>query len=118
MPASNTLYDLVTVLHNKMKGVAAYEQYASDFSDEENVSEVLKTIQQDDERHIEQLQRVLLEALQGQGGSSISGEEGEEGEKGQAEEGSSTLVSRERGQGASSTRSSQRSKASAASESK
>jgi len=74
MPTDNTLYDLVTVLHNKMKGVAAYDQYTADFAGNAAVTNVLEKIKEEDEQHIEQLQQALLQALQGEGELAASAE--------------------------------------------
>src|SRR5690349_25105159 len=43
-------YDLVTMLENKMKSVAACEKYQKDFGDEQSLKGLLDEIKQDDEK--------------------------------------------------------------------
>jgi hypothetical protein len=71
MAVSNQLYDLVTVLENKMKGVAAYDKYLKDFGQSE-ARQLFEELKRDDERHVEQLQRELAKALQSQAEPALS----------------------------------------------
>ena len=57
VPLSNLNYDLVTVLQNKLEGVAAYEVYLEDceHSGDKGCQELVAELKRDDERHIERL---------------------------------------------------------------
>jgi bacterioferritin (cytochrome b1) len=61
MAFSNTSYDLVAVLENKMKAVAAYDRYIEDFRKSNDVAtcRLLEEIKRDDERHVENLREAL-----------------------------------------------------------
>jgi len=63
-PLSNLNYDLLTVLQNKLKAVAAYEIYLADCQQagESECQALVADLKRDDERHIERL-RAELERL-------------------------------------------------------
>jgi hypothetical protein len=78
----NTVYNLVTILHNKMKGVAAYDKYEQDFADNESLSDILEEIKSDDEEHIQilqqELRRVLPEQIENEADEDMQEEEEQE----------------------------------------
>lgn len=60
-PLSNLNYDLVTILHFKLKAVAAYEVYLKDCekSGNKECQKLVADLKRDDERHIEHLRGEL-----------------------------------------------------------
>lgn len=82
----NSVYDLVAILHNKMKGVAAYEKYEKDFKKNESVSDLLEDIKNTDEEHIERLQQELAQMLPAESGgeSDKSDDDMEESNRGRS----------------------------------
>ena len=66
MSDNNRRYDLVTVLDNKMKAVAAYEVYLRDFeqSGDTSARDLFERIRRDDEHHVQELKKAIAEALQ------------------------------------------------------
>jgi hypothetical protein len=59
----NLTYDLITILHEKSKGLEAYDRYLQDAAQDNEVRSVLEQIRQDDQRHIQQLQQHLQRCL-------------------------------------------------------
>jgi hypothetical protein len=72
----NVLYDIVTVLHEKSKGLEAYDKYESDLEDYEEIREVFDEIRSNDEQAVQQLRDCLREYL-----VSSEGEMGESEEE-------------------------------------
>jgi hypothetical protein len=56
-PVTNEVYDLFTILQNKLEALAAYDRYGKEMHDENK--RLLEQIRQDDYRHAEQLTRAL-----------------------------------------------------------
>ncbi|MBI2939884.1 MAG: hypothetical protein HYY04_05545 [Chloroflexi bacterium] len=54
---SNINYDLIALLHNKLKGVAALEQYKAD-AQEASDQEVAQLLEQLERREVEDVQRL------------------------------------------------------------
>jgi hypothetical protein len=68
----NVLYDIVTVLHEKSKGLEAYEKYEQDLQDHEEIREIFSEIRSNDEEAVQRLReslRVYLGESEGLGGS-------------------------------------------------
>jgi hypothetical protein len=65
-PLDNLTYDLITILHEKAKGLEAYDKYQRDAQGNQPVSELIQQIRQDDEQHIQQLRQHLAQLLGGQ----------------------------------------------------
>ena len=66
----NICYDLITLIHEKSKGLEAYDKYQRDAQGNQQVSQLLQQMRQQDEQHVRQLQQFLAQQLGGQGGMS------------------------------------------------
>jgi hypothetical protein len=71
-PLDNLTYDLVTILYEKSKGLEAYDKYQRDAQGNQEVSNLLQQMRQQDEQFIQQLQQHLGKLISGQGGKSQS----------------------------------------------
>ena len=70
----NLTYDLITLIHEKSKGLEAYEKYLRDAQRNQAVSQLLEQLQQQDQQAVQQLTQLLSQILGNQsGGSSMSG---------------------------------------------
>lgn len=67
MGIDNLTYDLVTVLHEKAKGLEAYDRYLSDAQSNNEVRQLLEQIRQADLQQVEQLRNCLSKLLAGGG---------------------------------------------------
>ncbi len=63
----NLTYDIITVLHEKSKGLEAFEQYMRDAERDGKVRDIFQQMRQEDERLIRELEQHLGRML-GQGG--------------------------------------------------
>jgi hypothetical protein len=70
-------YNVITVLHEKSKGLEAYEQYIEDASDNEEVRQLFEELREQDQEAVSRLEE-CLQQLVGSGGEEIE-EEDEEG---------------------------------------
>lgn len=59
----NVLYDVVTVLHEKSKGLEAYDKYDRDLQNNNEVKEIFDEIRRNDEQAVQRLQDCLRELL-------------------------------------------------------
>jgi hypothetical protein len=64
----NVLYDVVTVLHKKSKGLEAYDKYMQDLQGRDEIRQIFETIRRNDEEAVQQLTDCLRQ-LMTQGGS-------------------------------------------------
>jgi hypothetical protein len=75
-PLDNLTYDLITIIHEKSKGLEAYDRYLKDAQGNQQVSQILQQIRQQDTQFIQQLQQQLQQVLSGSptgaGSSNIS----------------------------------------------
>src|SRR3954465_11642450 len=62
----NLLYDVITVLHEKSKGLEAFDQYMQDVQGREEVREVFEEIRQQDEEAVQRLEQCLREIIGGE----------------------------------------------------
>src|SRR3954467_8034992 len=62
----NVLYDVITVLHEKSKGLEAFDQYLQDVQGREEVREVFEDIRQQDEEAVQRLEQCLREIIGGE----------------------------------------------------
>ncbi len=62
----NVLYDVVTVLHEKSKGLEAYDKYDRDLQNHNEVKQIFDEIRRNDEQAVQRLQECLGQ-LVGQG---------------------------------------------------
>jgi hypothetical protein len=67
-PLDNNTYNVITVIHEKSKGLEAFDQYLED-ADEE-LRDILQEIREQDTRYIEQLQDHLRRLMGGEGAES------------------------------------------------
>ena len=67
-PLDNNTYNVITVIHEKSKGLEAFDQYLED-ADEE-LREIFNEIREQDTRAIEQLQEHLRRLIGGEGAES------------------------------------------------
>jgi hypothetical protein len=67
-PLDNNTYNVITVIHEKSKGLEAFDQYIED-ADEE-LREIFNEIREQDTRVIEQLQEHLRRLIGGEGAES------------------------------------------------
>jgi hypothetical protein len=73
----NLTYNLITILHEKSKGLEAYSKYMQDAGQDSDVAQIFEEIRDDDRRHIQRLEAALREQL----GGGMAGEEMEEEEE-------------------------------------
>lgn len=64
-PISNEVYDLITVLQNKLQALEAYDKFGKDMHDD--TKRLLEQIRQDDSRHAELLSSALEGLARGDG---------------------------------------------------
>jgi hypothetical protein len=71
-------YNVITVLHEKSKGLEAYETYIEDASDNEEVRQIFEELRDQDLEAVGRLEE-CLQQLMGSGGEEMEEEEDEEG---------------------------------------
>jgi hypothetical protein len=59
----NVVYDLITVLHEKSKGLEAYDKYLRDAGSDRDIVQCFERIREDDRKHIQELQNRLSQRL-------------------------------------------------------
>jgi len=74
----NVFYNVVTVLHEKSKGLEAYDQYEQDFEGRDEIQEIFDEIRRNDEQAVQRLRQCLAQLVNEEGFSSGSSEEEEE----------------------------------------
>lgn len=72
-PIDNLTYDVITVIHEKAKGLEAYEKYMRDAGSNQEVSQLFQQIRQKDEESVQHLRDCLQRLLGGQQGERTSG---------------------------------------------
>jgi hypothetical protein len=65
----NVLYDVITVLHEKSKGLEAYERYEQDLQGHDEVREIFDEIRSNDEEAVQNLRECLRQLLSEEGAS-------------------------------------------------
>jgi hypothetical protein len=71
-------YNVITVLHEKSKGLGAYEQYLEDAEDNAEVSEIFEELRDQDLEAVSRLEECLRTLIQ-EGAEGAETEEDEEG---------------------------------------
>lgn len=70
----NIVYDVITLIHEKSKGLEAFDQYMQDAQGQGDIANLLQQLQQQDRDAVNQLTQQLRQLLSkggsGQGGSS------------------------------------------------
>ena len=64
----NLTYDIITVLHEKSKGLEAFDQYLSDAQGNNEARQCFEHLRQQDQENIQKLQQLLATRLSSQGG--------------------------------------------------
>jgi hypothetical protein len=59
----NLTYDIITVLHEKSKGLEAFDRYMKDVQGDQQLQQVFQEMQQSDQNFIQQLQQHLQRRL-------------------------------------------------------
>lgn len=59
MALDNLTYDIITVLHEKSKGLEAYDKYLQDAQGNNEVRQIFEEIRRSDEQHIQRLHQCL-----------------------------------------------------------
>jgi hypothetical protein len=65
----NIVYDLITLIHEKSKGLEAFDQYMKDAQGNQEVANILQQCQQQDKQSVSQLTQCLGRLLSQSGGS-------------------------------------------------
>lgn len=73
----NALYDVVTVLHEKSKGLEAYDKYEKDLAQHNQLREIFNEIRRNDEQAVRRLEQALRTLL-GSGGQQSYRSQSEE----------------------------------------
>lgn len=72
-PIDNVTYDLITLIHEKSKGLEAFDKYVQDAQGNNELSQLLQQIRQQDTENVQQLVQLLQRTGAGvQSGSSSS----------------------------------------------
>lgn len=66
-PLDNLSYDLITLIHEKSKGLEAFDKYIRDAQSDQELRGLFERIRQQDEESIRQLQQHLGRAIQSSG---------------------------------------------------
>jgi hypothetical protein len=61
----NLTYDLITVIHEKSKGLEAFSKYMQDAQGDQQCSRLFQQIQQQDQQFVQQLTDCLRQRLSG-----------------------------------------------------
>ena len=64
----NVLYDVITVLHEKSKGLEAYDKYDRDLQGRDEIKQIFSEIRRNDEQAVQRLQDCLKQLVGGQSG--------------------------------------------------
>ena len=76
-PIDDLTYDVLTVLHQKAKGLEAYDKYIRDAEDDDELQELFQALRRQDEENV----RILTEALAHRLDDELGYEEGAEEEE-------------------------------------
>jgi hypothetical protein len=64
----NVLYDVVTVLHEKSKGLEAYDKYDRDLQGRNEIKQIFDEIRRNDEQAVQRLRECLTQLVGNQQG--------------------------------------------------
>ena len=64
-PLDDLTYDLITVIHEKSKGLEAYDKYMQDAQSDEQASSLFEEIRQNDAQAVERLKSELARVMGG-----------------------------------------------------
>lgn len=71
-PIDNLTYDLITVIHEKSKGLEAFDRYMRDAQGNSQVGQLFDQIRQQDSQFVQQLLQVLSTVSSGKTASGTS----------------------------------------------
>jgi hypothetical protein len=60
----NLTYDLITILHEKSKGLEAFDKYERDVQGNQEIQRIFQEIRRNDEQCVQQLEQQLGQILQ------------------------------------------------------
>lgn len=60
---SNLAYDLITLLHNKLQAIAAFEAYKADCGENQEAASLFDDLQRDAVRDLERIKPLLVQEL-------------------------------------------------------
>lgn len=69
-PVDNTIYNLYTLISQKLQGVEAYDTYIRDAKGDQGLGDLLRQLRQQDAQSVQQLQQYLVQRLTGQTSTS------------------------------------------------
>ena len=75
MALDNLTYNIITVLHEKSKGLEAFEQYVRDAQGNEEVVQIFEEMRDADRQNIQRLERALRNQIGGGGEMDMEEEE-------------------------------------------
>ncbi len=76
-PLDDLTYDLVAVLHEKSKGLEAYDKYLRDAGRDEEVRKVLSEIRQQDIQAVQRLRKCVAKFIGQAGQGDLESDEGD-----------------------------------------
>ncbi len=68
----NLTYDLITVLHEKSKGLEAFSQYLNDSQGDNEARECFQELQRQEQENIQKLQKLLARRLSSQSRGDVA----------------------------------------------
>jgi uncharacterized protein YegL len=71
-PIDNVTYDLITLIHEKSKGLEAFDKYLQDAQGNNQLTQLLQQIRQQDSQNVQQLVQLLKQSSGVSAGSSSS----------------------------------------------
>jgi uncharacterized protein YegL len=71
-PIDNVTYDLITLIHEKSKGLEAFDKYMQDAQGNNELGQLLQQIRQQDTENVQQLVQLLQKTGAGVGSGSSS----------------------------------------------
>lgn len=69
----NITYDLITLIHEKSKGLEAFDQYLQDAQGNDQVTQILQQCRQNDQQAVQQLTQCLQQVFSSSNATSGSG---------------------------------------------
>jgi nicotinic acid phosphoribosyltransferase len=71
-PASNIVYDLVSVQYHALKGAQVYDQFISDAQDNDKLRKFFEQVKQEDEKRAQQCHELLTKVTKDGGISNAA----------------------------------------------
>jgi len=77
-PLSNPEYDIISIMHNKLQAIEAYQTYLKDTRGSQELTQLIQRCLQQDQQDVQQFHK-LLHAFHQQGGQGQSQGQGQTG---------------------------------------